>query len=376
MSRILVVEDSAVFANLVGKEIKAKLKLEPVLTKSYAETQKLLTDIEEENFFGEDNFFIAVLDLNLPDAPPGKIVDLVRSKNIPAIVFTAEFDNKVRDFIWSKDIVDYVFKRGKQDVQYLVALIKRIYSNRAIKILVVDDSRTFRTKICSLLELHQYNLIQAGDGVEALKKLKENPDIDLVITDYEMPNMDGFVLTQKIREQYDKNEIAIIGISAQGEHSLSAQFIKNGANDFISKPFLTEEFYCRVTQNVETIEHIKRLKQVEGELIQFREAAIKACNDKDDFLSGLSGEIRTPLNTIVDLTQLAMKAEHSEKQLDRLRTIRSSAISLLETIEDALDSSRNEADNFAGSHGDSALKADLNKASTPVHTTAEKEFRK
>ncbi len=270
MSRILVVEDSTVFGNLVRKEIETKLGMTVALTKSYEETRKLLTDLEEENFFSEDNFFVAVLDLNLPDAPSGKIVDLVRSKSIPSIVFTAEFDNKTRETIWTKDIVDYVFKRGKQDVQYLVSLIKRIHSNRSIKILVSDDSITFRTKICNLLELHQYTVIQAGDGEEALKRLHENPDISLVITDYEMPKMDGFALIQAIREKHDKSEIAVIGISSSGEAGLSARFLKNGANDFISKPFGTEEFYCRVTQNVETIENLRRLKQVEGELARLK----------------------------------------------------------------------------------------------------------
>ena len=271
VSRVLIVEDSAVFANLVKKEIEAKLGMTVVLTKSYAETQKLLNDMEEENFFSEDNFFVAVLDLNLPDAPSGKIVDLVRSKNVPAIVFTAEFDDKIREMMWAKDIVDYVYKRGKLDVQYLVALIRRIHSNRSIKILVVDDSRVFRKKICNLLEVHQYSVLAADDGAEALKKIQENPTIDLVITDYEMPNMDGFALTQKIREKHDKNEIAVIGVSAHGEHEIAVRFLKNGANDFITKPFFTEEFYCRVTQNVETIESFRRLKHVESELIRLRQ---------------------------------------------------------------------------------------------------------
>ncbi len=276
MARILVVEDSTVFGNLIRKEIESRLGMTVVLTKSYAETKKLLTDLEEENFFSEDNFFVAVLDLNLPDAPAGKIVDLVRSKSIPSIVFTAEFDNKTREMIWAKDIVDYVYKRGKQDIQYLVSLIRRIHSNHSIKILVSDDSGTFRTKICNLLELHQYTVIQAGDGLEALKRIDENPDINLVITDYEMPKMDGFSLIQKIREKHDKNEIAIIGISSSGEPGLSARFLKNGANDFVIKPFGTEEFYCRVTQNVETIENLRRLKQVESELVRLKQVGCRS----------------------------------------------------------------------------------------------------
>jgi PleD family two-component response regulator len=278
VSRVLIVEDSAVFTNLVKKEIESKLGITVVSTKTYAETQKLLIDMEEENFFSGDHFFVAVCDLNLPDAPSGKVVDLVRSKNVPAIVFTAEFDDKIREMMWAKDIVDYVYKRGKQDVQYLVALIKRIRSNRSIKILVVDDSRVFRRKISTLLEVHQYSVIPADDGMDALKKIQENPDIDLVITDYEMPNLDGFGLTQKIREKHDKNELAVIGISAHGEHDIAVRFLKNGANDFISKPFFTEEFYCRVTQNVETIESFRRLKQVESELSRIRKDVTRPGN--------------------------------------------------------------------------------------------------
>jgi PleD family two-component response regulator len=276
VSRVLIIEDSAVFANLVKKEVEAKLGMTVVLTKSYSETQKLLNDMEEENFFSEDNFFVAVCDLNLPDAPSGKVVELVRSKNVPAIVFTAEFDDKIREMMWAKDIVDYVYKRGKLDVQYLVALIKRIHSNRSIKILVVDDSRVFRRRVCNLLEVHQYRVIAADDGVEALKKLQEHPDIDLVITDYEMPKMDGFALTQKIREKHDKNEIAVIGISGHDEHDIAVRFLKNGANDFIIKPFFTEEFYCRVTQNVETVESFRRFRLVQTELARLKEGAAKA----------------------------------------------------------------------------------------------------
>jgi DNA-binding response OmpR family regulator len=279
MSRVLVVEDSVVFSSLVKKEIESKLGMTVTLTKSYAETEKLLSDMEEDNFFSEDNFFIAVLDLNLPDAASGKIVDLIRSKSMPAIVFTGESDDKIRELMLSKEIVDYVYKRGRSDIQYLVSLIKRIHTNQFINILVADDSAVFRAKMCALLELHQYKVIQAGDGIEALRKLQEHPDIALVITDYEMPKMDGFALTQKIREKHEKNEVAIIGVSSRGgDQGFSARFLKNGANDFITKPFIAEEFYCRVAQNVENIENCRRLKQVESELLRCKEAAAANLN--------------------------------------------------------------------------------------------------
>jgi diguanylate cyclase (GGDEF)-like protein len=87
-------------------------------------------------------------------------------------------------------------------------------------------------------------------------------DIRLVITDFNMPIMDGFELTKKIRNLYNKQEIAIIGMSAYGNNLLSARFLKIGGSDFINKPFLEEEFFCRVNQNMELLEYIRDLRFV------------------------------------------------------------------------------------------------------------------
>ena len=56
--------------------------------------------------------------------------------------------------------------------------------------------------------------------------------------------------------------MAVIGISCVDEPGLSAKFIKNGANDFLNRPFLTEEFYTRVTQNIELLEYIAQIKEL------------------------------------------------------------------------------------------------------------------
>ena len=55
--------------------------------------------------------------------------------------------------------------------------------------------------------------------------------------------------------------MAVIGVSAHDDGRLSARFLKNGANDFINKPFSTDEFYCRVTQNIEMIEYIREIRE-------------------------------------------------------------------------------------------------------------------
>ncbi len=274
MSQILLVEDSDFFGTIVKKEIETKLNFEVVWVKTYSETLKLLNDNKKD-------FFIGLLDLNLPDAGDGEIVDMVISKNIPSIVFTGEFSDEVRDHIWSKRVIDYVLKEGPHNITYLISLIRNIFRNKKIKVLVVDDSKFSRKQICDLLTVHRYNLFEASDGIQALKIIEKNPDIKMVITDYSMPNMDGFKLTNKIRLRHSKDELAIIGISALGGNILSAKFIKNGANDFISKPFLTEELYCRISQNIDIIEQFDIIKKLSN-----RDYLTGLCNRRYFFETG------------------------------------------------------------------------------------------
>jgi diguanylate cyclase (GGDEF)-like protein len=75
-----------------------------------------------------------------------------------------------------------------------------------------------------------------------------------------MPEMDGFELVKAIRHNIDKSDLIIIGLSGEGQSSLSAKFIKNGANDFLQKPFFHEEFYCRIMHNIEELELIEQIR--------------------------------------------------------------------------------------------------------------------
>jgi diguanylate cyclase (GGDEF)-like protein len=127
---------------------------------------------------------------------------------------------------------------------------------------VVDDSRISRTQIMRSLETQKFIVLEASNGEEALNLLKRNPDTMLIITDYKMPRMDGFELIAQVRKEYATDRLAIIGISAYGSSLISIQFLKRGANDFITKPFLVEELYLRVKQNIEMLEHIDAFQKL------------------------------------------------------------------------------------------------------------------
>jgi PleD family two-component response regulator len=83
-----------------------------------------------------------------------------------------------------------------------------------------------------------------------------------MITDYNMPDIDGFELTRRIRASIGSHQLRIIGVSSSTNRLLSARFLKAGGNDFILRPFIDEEFYCRVNQNLDTLLQIQSMQQM------------------------------------------------------------------------------------------------------------------
>jgi len=266
MKSLLLVEDNESIGSLTSKTMEAELGMPVTWVTTLADTVRILEDSDPENFFA------AILDFVLPDAPHGQIIDLVVKQGIPSIVFTASLSDDIREYVWARKVVDYILKDDSSSLDYLVSALKKLISNTQTKILIVDDASFFRKVISELLYIHRYKIIAATSGEEALRALDMHHDIKLVITDYIMPGMDGCELCKKIRDTHKKEDLAIIGISTEGNAAMAARFIKSGANDFIVKQsFILEEFYCRISQCIETIDLIHLTK----------EAAIK------DFLTGL-----------------------------------------------------------------------------------------
>jgi len=208
------------------------------------------------------HFFLAVSDLNLPDAPNGEVIDVLIAARISVIAMTGVFDESMQENILSKGVIDYVLKSSVDAYEYIVELVGRLHRNLRTKVLVVDDSRTFCSLISRMLRVQGLQVVTAGDGVEGLKLIEQQRDIKLVLVDLEMPNMDGFAFLSHVRSKLGKDRLAVIGMSGAGKARLSAQFLKLGANDFISKPATYEELVCRVSQNLEMQECIEAVRHI------------------------------------------------------------------------------------------------------------------
>lgn len=253
MPKFLIVEDSSVILKILKHIAKQELPFEVLFASSMSQAKALYLEHKDELVAG-------LIDLALPDAPDGQLVDYLLEQGLPVVVLTGTSDGDTRETLLRKGVADYVIKETRFSYQYAIQMLYRLYKNRQVDVLVVEDSRAFRKYIVQLLNLHQYRVHEAEDGLQGLEVLRQHEGIQLVITDYHMPQLDGFELVQAIRQQFERRHIAVIGLSGHDDHSLSVKFIKNGANDFLPKPFEQEEFFCRVTNNVEALENLQRLQ--------------------------------------------------------------------------------------------------------------------
>ncbi len=252
-SHVLVVEDSRVQARIISQHIAESTPFQTIVTHTLAETRAAMNE-------HRDSIFVAILDRNLPDDPDGRIVPLANSLGIPAVVMTASFNEEVRQLLLEQNVVDY-FIKSMAEISAMERLIERLYKNLSVRALVADDSKLFRARLTSLLQNLNVQVTEAEDGRQALDILMAEPDIKLLITDYHMPNLDGFGLIEAIRAERPKDKLAIIGITAEGGSQI-ANFLKVGANDFLAKPVQVEEFTCRVNQQLEMLEIIEKYRNL------------------------------------------------------------------------------------------------------------------
>jgi diguanylate cyclase (GGDEF)-like protein len=250
--RVLIIEDSRSLSSVMRHRLE---------TDYYCKvTQCASADLFREAMRGAEKFDVAVVDLNLPGASDGEVLDAVIAEGIPAIVFTADFNRDLRDRLLQKGVADYHVKNNEGAIDLVVSSVIRLLGNRDVGVLVVDDVPSARTMLGDLLRSQKFQVYEASTGYQALEILKRQPHLELVITDYHMPDMDGYELTRRIRREHRSDRLRIIGISSSADRLLSASFLKAGANDFVYRPYVIEELQCRIQHNIETLAQLRQLR--------------------------------------------------------------------------------------------------------------------
>ena len=115
------------------------------------------------------------------------------------------------------------------------------------KVLILEDEVSIRSFVVINLKRAGYEAIEAGTGREALERLKENPDTGVAILDIMLPDIDGFEVCRRVREQSD---VPIIMLTAREEEADKVMGLELGADDYITKPFSMRELMARVKANM------------------------------------------------------------------------------------------------------------------------------
>ncbi|QEO16931.1 response regulator [Acetobacter vaccinii] len=118
---------------------------------------------------------------------------------------------------------------------------------QAIRILTVDDSRTMQSMLRKALEGAGYDVIQGGDGVEGLEVLQgATPTPNAIITDINMPRMDGFGLIEAVRAIAQYKHLPIIVLTTESDPEKKARARAAGATGWIVKPFSTDSLVAAI----------------------------------------------------------------------------------------------------------------------------------
>jgi len=262
MKNILVIDDNS---ELVDK-LRYALSLYHIFSevkifeaKTYKEASTFISN-------NADSIEIAVVNTTLPDVTEGKAMMLVGSNNISSIALFNSFDNENKlhnKLITIKGVVKYFEKNNKLYIDKVIDFIHKTMRNSAYTALVVDDSLLYREKFKNDLQDLNLNVIVAKDGQEALDIFNSNKhDISLLITDYNMPKMDGIELVKTLRKTYTSDKLSIIAISIDTENKTLTKFIKVGANDYIHKPYSADELSVRVNSNINTLEMFEKISNL------------------------------------------------------------------------------------------------------------------
>ena len=120
------------------------------------------------------------------------------------------------------------------------------------KVLIVDDSKAIREIEKRYLEELGFEVLEAGNGKEALKILEENPDIKLILLDWHMPVMNGYEFLLKLRANPTWSDIKVMIVTTENQQKSIIDAIMAGANEYLMKPFDKEMLKVKIKYLMET----------------------------------------------------------------------------------------------------------------------------
>jgi diguanylate cyclase (GGDEF)-like protein len=248
--RILIVDDSPTVGLVVKNAVQTAVNMPVDLARSLAACAQMIADHPSA-------YQIAVVDLHLPDAANGEAVDMVLGYGVATIVLTGSLDNETHERISAKPIVDYVTKQSPGSIAIVQKSVAHTLRNMKSKVLIVEPDPAYRAYLKNILQIQRLDVIEVDNALEGLSEMELRNDINVILTAYEMPEMDGVNLCMKLRSNFPSTKLAIIGITTSSNDFSGVRFFKAGADDIIHKPFIVEELVSRINARLDYLDSLR-----------------------------------------------------------------------------------------------------------------------
>lgn len=255
--KILVVEDDVVTRKII-RDLLAPLDVNIETVNAAEEAYQKL---------GNDNFDCVILDLGLPDYSGKELLEKLKINHIaiPKVIVYTGKDISKEDLKYLNNYTNTIILKGLKSDERLMdevtlflhqvsktipeiktktTFVDDVNLFRGKRILVVDDEIRNVFALAKILEERDIDVVEAENGQVAIDVLKEDPQIDLVLMDVMMPVMDGYEAMRIIRNTEKIKDIPIICLTAKAMKEDHENAIKNGANDYLSKPLNEEKLFA------------------------------------------------------------------------------------------------------------------------------------
>lgn len=211
--------------------------------------------------------------------------------------------------------------------------------SKLAKILIIDDNKIEQEVLKAYLEDDGYDIDSELDGKSGVERLKNNK-YDLIILDVMLPGMNGFDICSLIKNNPATSDIPVIFLTARDDVESITKGFEIGAQDYITKPFKGVELIARIKTQLELSAKKELLISINDVLqarVEEKTLELNAANKKlstlekakNDFLSLISHEVRTPLNGIMGFTTLFEMTDLNEEQREYLEHLKNSTNRLL-----------------------------------------------
>lgn len=204
----------------------------------------------------------------------------------------------------------------------------QVHDKNKATVLVVEDNSEMNNFIASVLS-HDFNIITAQHGAEGIEKACIHKP-DLILSDIMMPTMSGDHMVHALRQNPELDDIPIVLLTAKADEALRLKLLREGAQDYVNKPFSHEELTARVANLI-------KLKKAKDDIRQQMNALSLANEELDAFNRSVSHDLRNPVAVIQGYSSILVKqADIQPRYKECLNEIQQSAKKMEHLINDLM----------------------------------------